>query len=299
MKRLFTLAALGLVLFSLRAACAEVFFENPPRDNWYQSPLLRITAFAFGASDCMLLECGGESMMVDGGTADYGRELEAELHKRGIRHLKYLFNTHYHEDHVGGLCELMAAGFTTDAYLHPYVYASIYANPNHRRAMSLVKSKGIFDRQVNHGETLYLGEAELHVLRYDEGTTANARSAVLHVRFGSASALLTADIIGETQTWFVKNADPSLLDADILKAPHHGVTAVTADFWNAVSPQMMFITGPEKEARDAIRQSDKNGVPFLTNENGHIVMETDGTDWYIPGAVPLDPGLRAAGAQGW
>ena len=281
MKRFFTLAALCIAFFSLRAACAEVFFDHPPRDNWYQSPLLRITAFSHGASDCMLLECGGEVMMVDGGTAAYGESLISEMEKRGIRHFKYLFNTHYHEDHVGGLNELMAAGFTTDAYLHPYVYASIYANPNHRRAMSLVKSKDIFARQVQHGEVLYLGEAALNVLRHDGSTTANGRSTVLHVQFGTADALLTADVIGEAQTWFVENVDADLLQADLLKSPHHGVSAMTADFMKTVSPEMLFITGPEKDAKEAIRQAEKNGVPFVSTEKGHIVMETDGTDWYV------------------
>ena len=281
MKRLFTLAALCIVFFSLRAACAEVFFNAPPTEHWYQSPLLRITAFSHGASDCMLLQCGGESMMVDGGTAAYGENLIREMQKRNIRHFKYLLNTHYHEDHVGGLCELMASGFTAEAYLHPYVYASIYASPNHRRAMSLVKSKGIYDRQVQHGETLYLGEAQLSVLRHDAGTTANGRSAVLHVQFGTATALLTGDIIGEAQTWLVENVDAALLRADILKAPHHGVTAVTADFLKTVSPDMLFITGPEKEAKAAIQQAQKNNVPYISTESAHIVMETDGTDWYV------------------
>lgn len=272
--------ALILVFFSLRAASAEVFFE-PPRDNWYQSPLLRLTAFNAGASDCMLLECGGEAMMVDGGTAAYGSDLIAALGEKGIRHFKYLFNTHYHEDHVGGLCELMAAGFTCGEYLHPYVYASIYANVNHRRAMSLVKSRDIFARQVQHGETLYLGEAELSVLRHDGGISANGRSTVVHVRFGTASVLLTADIIGDTQTWLIENVESALLDADILKAPHHGVSAVTGDFLRAVSPEMIFVTGSERDAAEGMRQAQKNGIGALCTERGRIVMETDGSDWYV------------------
>lgn len=282
MKRLIALAACCLVFFSLRAACAEVFFGTDlPSDNWYDSALLRITAFDSGASDSMLLECGGHAMMVDGGTAEHGQTLIEEVRLRGIRHFKYLFNTHYHEDHAGGLCELMAAGFTADAYLHPYVYAAIYASPNHRRAMSLTKSKGIFERQILHGETLFLGEAELTVLRHEEGISANGRSSVVHVKFGTASALLTADIIGDTQTWLIENVDPQLLDVDILKAPHHGVSAVTGDFLRAVSPELVFITGPEKAAGEMIRQAQKNSIPALSTQNGHIVMETDGTHWRV------------------
>lgn len=270
-----------LILIGLRAASAEVFSDAPPRENWYQSPLLRITALSAGQSDSMLLECGGEAMMIDGGTALYADALIQELKEKDIHHFKYLFGTHYHEDHIGGLIALMEEGFTAGAYLHPYAPGSIYANVNHRRAMQVVKEKGIPERQIFHGDTIYLGEAEITLFRHDEGISANGRSTCALVRFGSAAMLLTADIIGDTQTWLMEHVPPEWLDADILKAPHHGVSAMVEDFVDAVSPEMILFNNERQEAREGIRQAQRFEIAQLCTGDGRIVLETDGTDWYV------------------
>ena len=278
MKRLF---ALLLLLFSLRAAGAEVFLDAPPRESWYQSPLLRITAFSAGQSDCMLLECGGETMMVDGGTAAYQDELIHAMHERNVENFKYLLGTHYHEDHIGGLIALMENGFGAGEYLHPYEPNAIYSNVNHRRAMQTVKNRKIPERQIMNGDQLLLGEAVITLIRYDEGISANGRSTLAHVQFGSASALLTADIIGDTQSWCLETMPPSMLDVDVLKAPHHGVSAMVKDFVLAASPELIFINNEARDAREGIRQAENLSIPALCTGDGRVVLETDGEDWYV------------------
>jgi len=278
MKRL---CALILIVLNLRAAGAEVFLDAPPRENWYQSPLMRLTAFSAGQSDCMLIECGGEAMMADGGTAVYGEELIHALHELGVEKFKYLFNTHYHEDHAGGLIVLMENGFEVGSYLHPYEPNAIYGNVNHRRAMQTVKKYGIAQRQITNGDTLLLGEAVITLIRHEEGKSANGRSTMAHVQFGSASLLLTADIIGDTQSWCLEHVDAEMLDADILKAPHHGVSAMVGDFLQAVSPEMLLVNNDSSRAKAGIAQAEAFGVPVLCTGDGRIVLETDGEDWFV------------------
>ena len=278
MRRLW---ALALIFLTLRAAGAEVFFDAPPRENWYQSPLLRLTAFSAGQSDCMLIECGGEAMMVDGGTAAYGEELIHAMHELGVEEFKYLFNTHYHEDHAGGLIVLMENGFEIGSYLHPYEPNAIYSNRNHRRAMSAVRSLGIAQRQIANGDALLLGEAVITLIRHEEGKSANGRSALAHVRFGSVSMLLTADITGDTQSWCVANVDPAMLDVDILKAPHHGVSAMVGDFLRSVSPEMLLVNNEAQSAKEGLSQAADFDLPALCTGDGRVVLETDGEDWYV------------------
>lgn len=105
------IAALLLAAMCLSsAACAEVFFEKMPQ-AWEGKPLLRWTIFNVNQADAMLLECGEESMLVDGGPDRYGERLRDVLDARGLRSsMKYVLNTHFHDDHIGGspVCSGMA-----------------------------------------------------------------------------------------------------------------------------------------------------------------------------------------------
>lgn len=264
-----------------RRAGAEVFFDRLPREDWYRCPLFRLTAFDTDQSDCLLLECGGEAMMVDGGTAAFRQDLRDALRGMGVTRFRCLLNTHYHEDHISGLRELMRYGFAAGAYLTPYGDFASRVNELQKQTLEQAELSGVSVRQVASGDTLLLGEAVLTILRHDEGLSTNGRSLIVHARFGDATLLLTADIIGDTQSWCVQHLPASLLDVDVLKAPHHGITAMVPAFWQAASPQALLITNTPSRARDTQAQADRAGVPALFSGVGRVVMETDGDDWYI------------------
>jgi len=280
MKRVVWMLAACLLL--CLSADAEVYFDQPPSDNWYQSPLMRLTVFDTAQSDCMLLECGGESMMIDGGTASFREDLKNAIAEKGIVRFKYLLNTHFHEDHISGLCWLMKYGFQADEYLHPYNdrFATDISF-RHREALSAAKNAGISVRQIFYGDELMLGEAVLTLIRHDDGDTTNARSVVTRVEFGGASMLLTADIIGRTQTWMVSTLGEAFLDVDILKAPHHGITAMVEEFVNAASPEAVFVTNDADRVDAGRVQMEKREIPVFYTGEGRTVFETDGENWYI------------------
>ena len=71
------------------------------------------------------------------------------------------------------------------------------------------------------------------------------------------------------------------LDADILKAPHHGVSAMVGDFIDAVSPQMLIVNNARADAREGLNQAKRYDLPALCTGDGTIMLETDGTDWYV------------------
>ena len=120
--------------------------------------------------------------------------------QRGIRHFKYLLNTHSHDDHIDGLYYLMLNGFTADEYLHPYTEWWARADKElHGRTIKLTEKLRIPNRQVGEGDTLTLGGAELKLHRYTKVNNTNAKSLLTKVTFGSATALLCADITGRPE----------------------------------------------------------------------------------------------------
>lgn len=67
-KGLCWLAAL-LTLWT--AARTEVLIGETPPEDWPEREVLRVTVLETGRSDAILLECGGEAMMIDGGEEHY------------------------------------------------------------------------------------------------------------------------------------------------------------------------------------------------------------------------------------
>jgi competence protein ComEC len=108
---------------------------------------------------------------------------------------------------------------------------------------------------------------------------------VLKVTYGNFSALLTGDMEERSEARLVsKNA--TILDADILKAGHHGSrTSSSLAFLNAVTPEVVIISlgagntygHPHQEALDRISAS---GAEYLlrTDIDGTITLTSDGGD---------------------
>ena len=84
-KCLVCLLSVLLVCSLLAGASAEVkvhINQTPPAD-WQERDLLRLIAFKVTPCDAMLLQCGGESMMIDSGTRKFARVLEQALKDLG------------------------------------------------------------------------------------------------------------------------------------------------------------------------------------------------------------------------
>ena len=61
-----------------------------------------------GQALSVLVECDGQYMLYDGGNVDDGSMVVAYLQNQGVEELQYVFCSHAHEDHVGGLAAALA-----------------------------------------------------------------------------------------------------------------------------------------------------------------------------------------------
>ena len=283
MKRLGKLAALFFAAMSLCAAAhAQVHASEPPAD-WAEKPVLRWTIFDVDEGDAMLLECGGESMLVDGGPNPFREQLRDALMARGLEHsMKYMFSTHFHDDHIDGLYRLFQYGFTAGEFLHAYSDRTAAEDMRMSRTIREAKRNGVPVRRVVDGDMLTLGDAQLQVMRCLAISGDNARSLVLKVQYKDASILLCADIVGQVQHWFHENRPQDLLDADLIKAPHHGINRTVTEFLHAVSPETMIITNERRRMyHETIDQLEHENLPAYFSGDGTVYAVTDGTDWYV------------------
>ena len=70
-----------------------------------------------GQADSALIECDGETMMIDGENVADSNLVAAYLKKEDVTELNYVVCSHAHEDHVGGLSGALSVTKRT-TYMH-------------------------------------------------------------------------------------------------------------------------------------------------------------------------------------
>lgn len=278
------LLTLLLCLGLCSGAAAEIYFNTDAPADWQERDILRLTAIDVDRSDAMLLECGGEAMLVDGGSGQFRDRLFETVDSAGITRFKYLFSTHSDNDHIHGLKHLMDTGrYQVDLFTSPNKTSFVDEAGFHQATMRVIQRENIPYHQVKDGECLALGNAQLTVMRCMEIWGSNARSAVLMVQFGSSRVLLTGDIDARTMEHYVKKYGAEYLRAEIMKAPHHGIATIPERFLEAVEPQLIFVPNMVEDTAkfNVYMQETAPEISLMFCGDASIVMETDGVDWYI------------------
>lgn len=278
MKKLLALL-MTLCLLLPTAAMAEVHIIAGPNElpeGWQDKDVLRLVVIDVERSDAMLLQCGGESMMIDAGIATHYRRVLATLAANGVTTLKYLYNTHSDGDHSGGFRAVINDGrFTCELLCTPN--KKNYDNSWHKKLMTTANRHEIPYHQLVNGDVLTLGSAVITVIQCPENWGINNRSAACLVQFGESRLLLLADVGNQVLEYFMANYDNGLFPCDIMKANHHGINGIIPEFLELADPELLFITNTSKRKHNA--GLDKLDPLFAGD--GTIYMETDGTDWYV------------------
>ena len=281
-----------LLASTICAGQAEVYIDQEKPADWEERDLLRIYALYALDCDSFVLECGGQVMLLDGGNGPKRKDLVDFLKEHGWEHPDIIFSSHPHDDHLEAVYNaLKLEQITTDVFMSPFPenYWAYGILDLQRKTARVLQNREIPFRQVFNGDELTLGAAEMTVYRYDgdtkkpdgRGMDVNDMSAVLHVRFGECAILLTADIGGTIQKMLAADYGSGKLKSDILKAPHHGKTAVNTDLLKAVDPKLVIMTGKVNRTEECLKQLNSAGIAWKRTSYGSIVMETDGKDWYV------------------
>lgn len=287
MKRIALIFAVLFLLAIQASALAEVpvFFNKEPPADWQDRDLMRLIVFNSTTNDAMLLECGGESMIIDGAWQKFAGPLYraykklGHVNEKGEVYVNKIFNTHPHDDHLMGIIKMLEKGLKADEFLTSFKKG--YKDDIHQKALKLLKKKKIPVHYLKQNEEIQLGGAKLTVFWYKKGKEPNQLSAVARVTFGDASMLLTADLVNAAQRGILRQVPAEMLKADVMKIPHHGINICEKAFLKAVSPKFAFVTNYQREVQPVVNQMREHHITLACHNHGRIVLETDGSVWYI------------------
>ena len=262
-----------------------------------------------GQALSVLVECDGQFMLYDGGNVDDGSLVVSYLQNQGVEQLEYVFCSHAHEDHVGGLAAALA-------YFPAYHVYSPVTEASTKCFKDFVKYTQQQNLQVEVpavGTQWALGSATVTLLgpvtQYSE---TNNTSLVLRIDYGVTSFLLTGDMENTAETDLVNSG--ANLKADVLQVGHHGSSTSTSYlFLNAVLPEMGVIscgTGnkyghPHEETLSILR--DAKVDVYRTDLQGTITIGSDGqnftvgTERFVPDSQlnPTDPAASSTAQQAY
>lgn len=228
-------------------------------------------------ADCCILRLGDQVLMVDAATPGQHARVAAALAFAGIDHVQTGFNTHPHDDHIGGF-DILYQAASLDELIITFPQD---ANNNMRRTLRAMKEQGIPVQTAGDGDLLALGNARLEVIKRDVSWfSENDCSAMIRLDYGERSLLLTGDVDRDCQNNLLKTV-PEKLDVDIFKYPHHGVRPAGWNFLEHMSPELAVITNTRSRVKDARKDAEKRGIATLFTAEGLVRLRTDGHIWVV------------------
>lgn len=236
---------------------------------------LILTMIDVGQADSFLLIQNGKTALIDCGTRSTGKDAVEYLKSLGITRLDYVFGTHPHDDHMGGMYDVIT-NFEVGKILIPCVNENITTN----WYMKLMKeiTSGKYDVVYPKAGDIYtFGDATMKVIGplSPAGDNKNNYSTVLKVSFGEMDIIMTGDAEEKVEKEILATGET--VDAEILKIGHHGSDTSNSEEWlDAISPKYGLIsckTGNKYKHPVKIimqRLEDRNVEVYRTDECGTV-----------------------------
>ena len=236
-----------------------------------------------GQADSILIQVNNENMLIDAGNNNDGPLLVNYFNSLNIKDFKYVVGTHPHEDHIGGLDNIIES-FNIEQFFLPNV---ITTTTTFLEILDALETKNMKLTVPKIGQILTLGDAKIEVLY--TGTNQkdlNSTSIVLKLTYHNIKFLFT----GDTTATIEKELAKKEIQTDVLKVSHHGSPySTTSTFLKKASPKYAIISvGKQnnyghpgtttlnklKKANIEIHRTDKEGTIIATT-NGKTIKFTN------------------------
>lgn len=231
-----------------------------------------------GQGDCILIGQNNEYILIDAGNNEDGQLLVEYFKELGVKKFKYVIGTHAHEDHIGGIDNIIN-NFELDKFYMPDVITTTKTFEDVLDA--LLKKQKAFDTP-KIGDKFKLNDLEFEVLYLGtDKSDLNDTSIVLKLTYKNTTYLFMGDATSKVEKILINEGKD--LSSDVLKVGHHGSQySSTATFLKKVNPSYAVIQVGQDNEYDHPKQItlDKlnklNTLTYRTDEQGTIILTSDG-----------------------
>ena len=254
--------------------------ENKKTDS-NNTDVAKVEYIDVGQADAILIENNKKYMLIDAGNNEDGDLLVNYFKDKNITDFEYVVATHPHEDHIGGMDNIIK-NFNIKNYYMPDCYTT---TKTFEELLDALEEKNLSFETPDIDSEFLLGDALFKVLYTGtDKRDLNNTSIVLRMTYKDVSFMFTGDATNTTEKKIIAKD----LQSDVLKVGHHGSQYSTSDeFLDKVNPKYAIISVGTGNVYDhpkditlnklkgiEVHRTDKEGTIRVISDGKNIDIET-------------------------
>lgn len=272
---------------------------------------LEVRYLDVGQGDCtLILLPDGKNVLIDAGPNSSAEYVVDYLKNAGVEKIDFLIATHPHEDHIGGMDEVIN-NFEIGRIYAPKIEQSEDSSVNsdtessqsaavttktYENFLKAVSDKGLKIINGKGGTHVYFSLSltiDLVAPNNDEYSDLNNYSIVVQMKYGQHSFLFMGDAENYSEQEILEGGYD--LKSDIIKIGHHGSSSSSSKaFVQKVNPRYAVISCSADNKyghphAETLKTLEENEVKvFRTDLNGVITVKSDGLNDFVVNAEKED-----------